>query len=64
MWFLITVDTEEDGAYRCVVDTTHSASAERYARKYYQEEGFTVESAEAEMFNTFEHGDIRDYVVL
>ena len=31
------------------------------ARRFYRAEGETVEECEAEMFNTFSHGDPRDY---
>lgn len=63
MQFLVSVDTE-DGTYRCVVVASNEFYAEKKAMKFYEDDGAEVYGADAEMFNTFEHGDPSDYEVL
>lgn len=50
--------------YACVVDASTARAAELVARRWYQNEDYDVEAVEAEMFNTFEHGDVSDYEIL
>lgn len=63
MHFFVNVETD-DGDYRCVVCASSEYYAERKAVRYYKDEGEEVHSAQAEMFNTFEHGDINDYEII
>jgi hypothetical protein len=63
MYFYVTVETE-DGDYYVVANAGNEYYAEKLAKKYYQEDGEIVLSAQAEMFNTFEHGDYKDYEIL
>lgn len=50
--------------YACVVDANTAGVAELVARRWYQNEDYDVESVQAELFNTFEHGDPGDYEIL
>lgn len=50
--------------YRCSVRANSEYYAERKARVYWKSEGEVVVDVEAEMFNTFEHGDPEDYIVV
>lgn len=63
MHFYTTVETD-DGDYYCVVCASSEYYAERKAMRHYKEEGEEVFKASAEMFNTFEHGDINDYEII
>lgn len=64
MFFRVSVETEDNGTFYCVVETNSMNAAERIALRHYKDEGEVVESAEAEMFNSFEHGDPEDYDIL
>jgi hypothetical protein len=61
MHFLVNVETEDDGTFRCVVSSGSEFHAARVARTHYTEDGYTVVDVEAEMFNTYEHGTYEDY---
>ncbi|CAB4134462.1 hypothetical protein UFOVP273_81 [uncultured Caudovirales phage] len=64
MWFLVTVEMQDGDSYRCVADASSTYYAEKAAIQHYKNDGHYVDNAEAEMFNTFEHGDISDYTVV
>lgn len=64
MHFYTRVYMHDGDWYACVVDTSNTGAAEYIARKDYQHQGYDVESVEAELFNTFEHGDPQDYEIL
>lgn len=64
MHFLVNVEVEDEGTYRCVVNSGSEFHAARVARKYYSDDGYVVNHVEAEMFNTYEHGDPEDYNIL
>ena len=61
MFWLVTVFTEDGEHYRCVAQCSSESQACFMARRFYRAEGEVVEECEAEMFNTFQHGDTRDY---
>ena len=61
MFWLVKVYIDDGTHYTCVARAVSEAQAEFLARKYYRNEGEVVESTEAEMFNSFEHGDTRSY---
>lgn len=63
MHFYVAVDTDS-GTYYCVACAGSEFYAEKKAMSHYREEGEEVYSAEAQMFNTYEHGDITDYEIL
>jgi len=58
--FLVTL-WNEDGGMKYVVYAEAELDAVYQMRKYARNEGTSIEHIEAEEFNTFEHGDIRDY---
>lgn len=62
--FYVSVETKEDGAYNCVVVAPNDNIAQWKAKKYYQQEGYTVVDTDIQLFNTFEHGDYSDYEVI
>ena len=64
MFFLVQVETEDNGTFTCVANSTSEYYAEKAARNYYREEGEIVAEVTAEMFNSFEHGDPRDYTMV
>lgn len=54
----------EDGSWNaCVSVADTDRMAEYVAVKGYRDDGYEVDFAEAELFNTFEHGDPRDYEI-
>lgn len=61
MFWLVKVYIDDGTHYICVARASSEAQAEYLARRFYQNEGEIVECAEAEMFNSFEHGDTRSY---
>jgi hypothetical protein len=62
-WFCkVYVDGGEH--YNCVASAGNDYWAAKNARKYYQNEGEFVTDVEAEMFNSFEHGDPTDYTIV
>lgn len=58
--FYVTVETE-DGDYHYAVNAGSSYAAENKAKRYAAKDGEVVLDAQAELFNTFEHGDPDDY---
>jgi len=64
MFWLVKVYTEDGEHYNCVANTGSEAHAELLARKHYQREGEVVELCEAQMFDTYEHGDPEDYEIV
>ena len=64
MFFLCTVYTDEGDYYRYVASTGSEFHAARLARNHAKNEGLIVEDVEAEIFDTFEHGDPDDYEII
>ena len=64
MIFFCKVYVDGGEHYNCAVSSGSEFHAARVARKHYEDEGENVLEVEAEMFNTFEHGDYQDYDVL
>lgn len=63
MYFLVRVETD-NGTYNCVAVANSEFSAEHKATDYYRGDGEEVWHAQAEMFNSFEHGDINNYNIV
>lgn len=62
-WFCkVYVDGGEH--YNCVASAGSEFYAARLARTHYTNEGEFVVDVEAEMFNSFEHGDPNDYEIV
>ena len=62
-WFCkVYVDGGEH--YNCVASAGSEFTAAKAARVHYKREGEIVTDVEAEMFNSFEHGDPEDYTVV
>lgn len=62
-WFCkVYVDGGEH--YNCVAHATNEFAAAKAARFFYKDEGEIVVNVEAEMFNSFEHGDPSDYEIV
>lgn len=64
MWWLCTVWVDGGEYYRCAVRSGSEYHAAKLARDYYKSEGEFVVETEAEMFDTFEHGDPEDYQIV
>lgn len=63
MHFLVNVDTD-NGTYTCVAYASSEYYAEKKAMAHYRNDGEEVYHAAAEMFNSFEHGDLNDYDII
>lgn len=63
MHWYVTVETE-DGDFYCCVVAGSEYFAERKAKAYYKEEGESVISVSAEMWNDYEHGSYNDYDII
>lgn len=64
MWWLCTVWVDGGEYYRCVAKAGNDYYATKLAREHYRQEGEIVVDVEAEMFNSFEHGDPGDYEIV
>lgn len=63
IYFLVSVGTDS-GTYHCVARASNYGYAELKAMEFYTNEGMECFHAEAEMFNTFSHGDITNYDIV
>ena len=64
MWWLCTVWVDGGEHYRCVAKSGSEYYAQKLARQYFKSEGEFVVDVEAEMFDTFAHGDVSDYEIV
>jgi hypothetical protein len=64
MYWFCRVYTDDGDHYNCVAHATNEFAAAKAARSFYKDEGEIVVDVEAEMFNSFEHGDPNDYEIV
>lgn len=64
MHFLVTTHLKSGDYINCVVWANSIYRAEKKAVLFWADEGEDVHYAEAELFDTFEHGDITDYEII
>lgn len=64
MFWLVKVYVDGGEHYNCVAEAGSEYYAEKKARTHYKEEGEFVVDVEAEMFDTFAHGDPDDYEII
>lgn len=63
-WYCRVYDEEGEWTAYCIWAPTEYRAIKRLGNYINDVEGYVAESIEAEMWNTFEHGDINDYEVL
>lgn len=64
MFWYCKVYTDGGEHYNCVASAGNEYWASKNAREYWKDEGEVVVDVEVEMFNTFEHGDPSDYIIV
>ena len=64
MFWFVKVYVDGGEHYNCAVSASSEYYAEKKARAHYHEEGEFVVDVEAEMFDTFTHGDPEDYEII
>ena len=63
-WYCRVYDKEGEWTAWCMWAPSEYRAIRRLGNYISDVEGYVAESIEAEMWNTFEHGDINDYEVL
>jgi len=63
-WYCRVYDEDGDWTAYCVWAPTEYRAMKKLGNYILDVEGYTAESIVAEMWNTFEHGDINDYEIL